>query len=80
MTLEIIRDALGWCIFINWILLAWWLLFFILAHDWMYRIHGKWFNLSVEKFDAIHYGGMAIFKTVIFVFNLVPYLALRIVG
>jgi hypothetical protein len=80
MTLEIIRDMLGWCIVINWILLAWWLLFFILAHDWMYRIHGKWFNLSVEKFDAIHYSGMAIFKTAIFVFNLVPYLALRIVG
>jgi len=80
MTLEIIRDALGWCIVINWILLAWWLLFFILAHDWMYRFHGKWFNLPVEKFDAIHYSGMAIFKTAIFVFNLVPYLALRIVG
>jgi hypothetical protein len=80
MTLEIIRDALGWCIIINWILLAWWLLFFILAHDWMYRIHAKWFNLSVETFDAIHYGGMAIFKTAIFVFILVPYLALRIVG
>ena len=63
MTIEIIRDALAWCTVINWVLLLWWLLFFIMAHDWMYRIHSKWFNLSVDKFDAIHYAGMALFKT-----------------
>ena len=80
MTLEIIRDMLGWCIVMNWIVLAWWLLFFIIAHDWMYRIHTKWFKIPVETFDAIHYGGMGIFKAAILVFNLVPYLALRIVG
>jgi len=80
MTLEIIRDMLGWCIVMNWIVLAWWLLFFIIAHDWMYRIHSKWFKIPVETFDAIHYGGMGIFKAAILVFNLVPYLALRIVG
>ena len=46
MTLEIIRDMLGWCIVMNWIVLAWWLLFFIIAHDWMYRIHTKWFKIA----------------------------------
>ena len=80
MTLEVIRDMLGWCTIINWIALLWWLLFFMLAHDWMYRFHGKWFKISVEKFDAIHYGGMVFYKLAIFLFNLVPYLALRIVG
>ena len=80
MTLEVIRDALAWCTVINWIALLWWLLFFILAHDWMYRFHSKWFKISVVKFDAIHYSGMVIFKVAIFLFNLVPYLALRIVG
>ena len=80
MTLETIRGALAWCTVINWILLLWWLLFFIFAHDLMHRIHGKWFKLSVERFDAIHYAGMALFKAGIILFNLVPYLALRIVG
>jgi hypothetical protein len=55
-------------------------LFFTLAHDWMYKIHGKWFKLSVDKFDTIHYAGMAFFKICIFLFNIVPYFALRIVG
>ena len=80
MTLEVIRDALGWCTVINVGLLLWWWALFTLAHDWVYRTHGKWFTLSVERFDAIHYAGMAFFKISVFVFNLVPYLALRIVG
>ena len=80
MTLEVIRDALAWCTVINWAILLWWFLVFSMAHDWMYRFHGKWFKIPVEKFDAIHYAGMALFKTAIFLFNLVPYLALRIVG
>ena len=80
MTIELIRNALGWCALINMGLLLWWFLFFILAHDWMYRFHGKWFNLSVERFDAIHYTGMLLFKIGLLLFNLIPYLALRIVA
>lgn len=80
MTLEIVRGMLAWCTVINWGLLLLWLFFFIGAHDWMYGLHNKWFKISVEKFDAIHYSGMAIFKTAIAMLNLVPYLALRIVG
>ena len=53
---------------------------FIVGRDWIYRMHSRWFRISEERFDAIHYAGMAIFKTAIFLFNLVPYLALRIVG
>ena len=79
MTIETIRDVLGWCAVINLGLLLWWFLFFMLAHDWMYRIHGKWFKLPVERFDAIHYSGMAFFKICILLFNIVPYLAIRIV-
>jgi len=79
MTVETIRDVLGWCAVINLGLLLWWCLFFMLAHDWMYRIHGKWFKLPVERFDAIHYSGMAFFKICILLFNIAPYLAIRIV-
>ena len=80
MTIEIVRDAFLWCAVINMGLLLWWFSFFIMAHDWMYRLHSKWFDLSIEKFDSIHYAGMAFFKIGIFLFNLVPYFALRIVS
>jgi hypothetical protein len=80
MTVEIVRDVLAWCAVINIGLLLWWWLFLTLAHDFVYRIHEKWFKLSEERFDTIHYSGMLFFKICIFLFNIVPYLALRIVG
>ena len=79
MTVEQISDVLAWCAVINIGLLLWWFLMFALAHDFVYRLHGKWFKLTVERFDAIHYAGMAFFKIGIFLLNIVPYLALRIV-
>ena len=80
MTLEIIRDVLAWCSVINIVLLLIWFLFFILAHDWVFRMHSKWYNLPVDRFDTIHYAGILFFKMFIFMFNIVPYLALRIVA
>jgi len=80
MTIEMMRAALGWCSIINMGLLLWWFLILMFAHDWVYRIHSKWFKLSPEMFDTIHYAGIAFFKIAVFVFNVVPYFALRIVG
>jgi hypothetical protein len=80
MTVEIIRDVLAWCSVINVGLLLWWVLWLTLAHDLVYRIHGKWFKLSVERFDALHYAGIVFFKICIILFNIVPYFALRVVG
>ena len=80
MTLEAVRAILAWCTVIDLILFVWWFVFFALAHDWMYRLHGRWFKISVETFDTLHYAGMALFKMAILLFNLVPYLAMRIVG
>ncbi len=77
--IDTIREVLFWCFIINFGLLLWWLLFITLAHDWTYRFHGKWFKLSIDQFDTVHYAGMALFKLSIFFFNLVPYLALLIV-
>lgn len=80
MTLETVRAALAWCTVFNVVALLWWFLWFWLAHDFMCRIQGKWFRLSVEQFDALNYAMMGAYKLAIILFNLVPYLALRIVG
>lgn len=79
MTIELVRHVLGWCAIINLGLYLWWFLFIWLAHDWTYRFHTRWFNLSLQQFDAVHYAGLAVYKIAIFFFNLVPYFALRIV-
>jgi hypothetical protein len=80
MTIDLVRNAFMWCSIINMGLLLWWFLFITLAHDWVYQIHGKWFKLSVERFDTIHYAGIVFFKIAIFIFNIIPYIALLIVG
>lgn len=80
MSIEATRNFLLWCTVINYGGLLVWFLFFAFAHDWMQRLHGRWFHLSHDQFDALHYAGMTIFKIGIILFNLVPYVVLRIVG
>ncbi len=79
MTIEVVRSFLGWCSIINMGLLLYWFLFIIFAHDWVCRVHGKWFKIPTDKFDTIHYAGMMYFKIAVFVFNIIPYFALCIV-
>jgi hypothetical protein len=80
MSIDMARDALLWCTIINYGLLVWWFVVFILAHDWLHHFHGRWFQLSREQFDTVHYAGMALFKIGIILLNLVPYVALHIVA
>ena len=74
-----IRDFFLWCSIINVGLLLWWFVILSVAHDWVYRWHSRWFKLPVETFDSIHYAGMTIFKIAVFMFNIVPYVAMLII-
>jgi uncharacterized protein DUF6868 len=74
MSIELIRDVLLACTVINYGVLLCWFLFFTVGRDWL------WFRCTAEQFDAIHYAGMALYKIGIFLFNLAPYIALRMVG
>jgi hypothetical protein len=78
MTIAVTRNFLLWCMVINYGILLVWFLVFVFAHDWMLRIHGRWFRLSRDQFDALHYAGMSIFKIGILLFNLVPFIVLSI--
>jgi len=80
MTISMARQFLLWCTVMDYGLILVWFLAFVFAHDWMHRLHGRWFRLSREQFDALHYAGMSTFKIGIFLFNLVPLIALCIVG
>lgn len=80
MSIEVARNVLLWCAIINYGMLVFWFLLFVLLHEWLYRLWGRWFHLSVEQFGAINLAGMVMFKIGIFLFNLVPYIALRIAG
>lgn len=62
MTIDILSSLLGWATVINLGIVTVWFLAFLFYHDVLFRLHSKWFKLSEEKFDTIHYAGMAFYK------------------
>jgi hypothetical protein len=79
VTIDLIHRVLLWCTVIDYGILLVWFLAFVYAHDWIQRLHGGWFRLSGDQFDALHYAGMTVFKVGIMLFNLVPLVVLSIV-
>jgi hypothetical protein len=76
MTIEAGRTFLLWCTVINYAVLFIWFFCFVLARNWLFGMHSRWFRLTREQFDALHYGGLAVYKIGILLLNLVPLLAL----
>jgi len=79
MTLETLSRFLLWSMAFNYAVLFIWFFAFIFARGWLRGLHGRWFKMPGSAFDAIHYGGMAIYKIGILLFNLAPFVALWIV-
>ncbi len=79
MTIDKLTELLMWCSIINIaILLIWWV-FICFARDMIHRVHGRWFRLSPQEFDAIHYKVMAQYKMAFIILNVVPYIALKFI-
>ncbi len=76
MNISTLQSVLLWCVVINYLILIVWFLVMLLAHDSLYRLHSRWFRLTVEQFDTIMYASMAGYKIGIILLNLVPLLAL----
>jgi hypothetical protein len=79
MSIDVMRDFFLWSMVIAYAVLLLWFLVFTFCHDWLRNFHGRWFNLSAELFDAIHYAGMAVFKIGILLFAFVPFIAICVV-
>lgn len=75
-----LRAFFMWCTILNAALLILSSVICIGARDWVYRVHSKMFPMSRDAFNVAIYSFLGLFKMAFFVFNLVPYLALLIVG
>jgi hypothetical protein len=69
-----------WCTIINGALLCFWITMCILTPDLVYRTQSKWFPIRRETFDVIIYSFLGLFKIAFLIFNVVPYVALLIIG
>jgi hypothetical protein len=48
MAIEGLRSVLGWCTLIDYAVLLFWFVAFILAHGWLHRLHGRWFSATMR--------------------------------
>jgi hypothetical protein len=78
MNIKAVRNVLLRCAVINYAILIVWFVALITAHDWIHQIHSRWFKLSPEQFDFLQYQAIAIYKMGVLLFNVVPFLALKV--
>ncbi|MES9961614.1 MAG: DUF6868 family protein [Sedimenticola sp.] len=80
MDVQTLTSFFMWCTIIDGGLLLFWSLALMVMPDLVYRTQSRWFPIPRETFNVVIYGFLGLFKVFFLVFNLVPYLALLIVG
>lgn len=80
MTMSLQTDFFFWCSVINGCLLILWVFMMMFAPDLVYRTQYKWFPITREAFSETMYRFLGLFKLLFLVFNLVPWVALKIIG
>ena len=80
MDLQTLTTFFMWCTIINGSLLILWTAFSVFAPDLVYRTQRKWFPIPRETFNIVIYLFLGLFKIIFLIFNVVPYVALLIVG
>lgn len=80
MDIQILTTFFMWCTIINGALFVFSATMFILAPDVVYRFQNKLFPIPRETFNVIIYSFLGLFKIVFLIFNVVPYVALLIIG
>ena len=79
-SVETFRKFFGWCTVINFGIFMFTAIAILLMRDWMSGLHGSMFGMDQEEVLESYFAYLANFKIVIIVFNLVPYLSLRMMG
>ncbi len=80
MTIGLLKTFFMWCSLINVSLLLLGFMMWLCASDRIYALHGRWFPMPRETFNAVFYFLLGLYKIIVFVFNIVPWVSLAIVA
>lgn len=80
MDIQTLTSFFMWCSIINGGLFLFWALTHLIAPNLVYNAQKKFFPMSKETFTVVFYSFIGLFKIIFLIFNLVPYLALLIIG
>jgi len=79
MDTQVLTAFFMWCTILNAGLLMLTFLMTVIG-DFVYTMHSKFFAMPRETFNVVLYSFLGIYKLLVFVFNVVPWIALLIVG
>jgi len=79
MNIEMLSQFFLWCSIINLVASLLVFLAITIGKNRVYKIHSKLFHVSEEKAAETIYSSMVNYKTIIFVFNIIPYIAIQII-
>ncbi|MFW5450350.1 MAG: DUF6868 family protein [Methylophagaceae bacterium] len=80
ITLETLTTFFGWCSVINIAILLLTTLLLMGFKDLVSAIHSKMFGIKQQGIPLIYFNYLGNYKIAIFIFSLVPYLALKIMA
>ncbi len=80
MDIQTLTAFFMWCTIINGVIFLLWTVFSMFAPDFIYRTQHKWLPIPRETFNVVIYSFLGLVKVVFFFFNVVPYVALRIIA
>ena len=78
MDIKTLRRFFAWCTVIDYAILLLWFLLFVFARGWLVGVSGGNYGVLESTVVAMSLGGIGLFKLGVMMFNLVPYIALRI--
>ena len=78
ISIDTVREFFGWCTVINISILLIATIFIVFARTTVSNIHSKLFKLGDADLSHSYFQFLGQYKLAIYVFNLVPYIALRI--
>ena len=79
MDIGTVRAFFMWCTILNVGVLIFTFLITAFGGDWVYQMHSKLYPMTRETFNVVIYAFMGVYKVLVIVFNLIPYLALSLV-
>jgi len=80
MDIQTLTRFFMWCTIMNGALFLLSVTICMLAPNLVYLIQSKFFPIKRETFDVVIYSFLGLFKIVFIFFNVVPYVALLIIG
>lgn len=80
MDITLLTSFLGWCTIINIGILVYSFVFITIFQEFTLKIHSKLMKVEATKLPTLYFNYLAFYKVIIIVFNIVPYLALKLLS